>query len=343
MKVNRVDRGANADAHILLAKSHKPGHEERISALEGKDKKKDGDAPKKDDDGKPVKVKGEVAERIRRFLTEGGDAAAGETPEVEDKPKSDFQPTPVNPREKGSRVGEDGSGSRIVRIDPAMFEVVSATGNMMEWAIAPEELPDGVEEAMMTMVQSGETVMFQWMIDPLAGPPVEGNAKTAAEAFVAMRGALTNTAAIDPTEPLGGLSGEAPPLKPGGAAAPSVNGPAPAKPKPKPGQQALTKRSDMVGHFTRNKKRKKKDEEKSSHNLEKAGTSNTGYTINFSDGSTTVTGTARTPEDRVTSALDIITKGLVETDVLSESATGEDIRDILPTNLLAKLHNELSA
>ncbi len=355
MRVNRidlVDRGANADAHILLAKAHKPGHEERISALEDKDDapKK---APKKDGDGGTLKAKGEVAERIRQFLAEGGKAAEGEAPEGEakapaEKPKTGFQPTPVAPNEKGSRIGEDGSGSRIIRLDPAMFEVVSATGNMMEWAIAPEELPDGIEEAMMTMVQSGETVMFQWMIDPLAGPPVEGSAKTAAEAFVAMRGALTNQSAIDPTEPLGGLSGEVPPQQQPGKPAVGASPPV----KPKPGQQAVAKRNDGVRRalrtLTDKKKKKKDDEEKSSHNLDKS--FSTAGTFNLTAGSGTTTTEAnftyapiKTADQRVTSALDLITKGLVETDVLSETATGEDIRDILPDNLLAKLHNELSA
>lgn len=367
MKVSRVDlvdKGANEDAHILLAKAlHDPEE----------DKKRDVKEKASGSQGK-VQVKDEVASRIREFLADGEKAPGKQSAGATDTP---FQPTPVNPREKGSRIGEDGSGSRIIRLDPAMFEVVSASGNMMEWAIDPAELPDGIEEAMMVMVQSGETVMFQWMIDPLAGPPVEGSAKTAAEAFVAMRGALTNQSAIDPTEPLGGLSGEVPlpgaqpgaqpgqrpgaqprpgvPTKP----APSGNGavppPAGGAQKPNFGRDAKKKPGiakalhAAIAENTHGKKKKRRGKRKPFDEDDDNSVTKAADTISFTGSpntthSYTVTNvSAKTAEDRVTSALQLITKGLVEVDVLAENATSEDVRDILPDNLLAELHNELSA
>jgi len=371
MKVTRVDlvdKGANEDAHILLAKAlHDPKADKKRDA-----KKAKVDPRKKTDvdigsSGK-AEIKGDAATRIRELLA-GADkekapaksagAADGGTP---------FQPTPISPREPGSQ-------SRIVSIDPAMFEVVSATGNMMEWEIGPDDLPEGIEQAMMTMVQSGETVVFQWLIDPLVGPPVEGNAKTAAEAFVAMRGALTNQAGMDPLAPLGGLDGQAPvPGQPGvqpGAqpgvppgAAGKAAAPQPAgqlqkpKPKPKVGRQAQVRKALHGGGIAgalrnlsdkKKKKKRKKDDDEPAIEVTKFNTTGNNATVTFSGATSTphtytVSNTpVKTAEQRVTSALELITKGLVEVDVLTESATSEDVRDILPDNLLAELHNELSA
>lgn len=265
MKVTRVDlvdRGANQDAHIVLAKA---------------------DAPAKTSD---------LASRIKEFMASRSAATAKGAPgQAPGAPAPGGGASPLG-REKGS-------GSRIVRLNPADFEVVNSSGNMMEWAIPEDKLPEGVEEAMMTMVQSGDTPMFQWLIDPLAGPPVEGTAKTAAEAFVAMRGALTTQGAMDPAAMLGGLPGQP---APGGAP-----GGAPAS-KPNPAAPRLAKRIKVL-------KAAKKPVEKP----------------------------VRKADEVLQNTLDLIAKGLVEVNVFADTATGEDLRDILPTNLLGKITDELSA
>lgn len=76
--------------------------------------------------------------------------------------------------------------SRLSTISPSDFQAVEGKNGTTEWFIPPESLPEGVEEAVITMVPNGDTPTFQWMVDPLAGPPVDGVAKTAAEAFMAM-------------------------------------------------------------------------------------------------------------------------------------------------------------
>jgi hypothetical protein len=146
----------------------------------------------------------------------------------------------------------------------------------------------------MSMAQSGETVVFQWMVDPLAGPPVEGQAKTAAEAFMAMRAALTNTGAMDPTAALGGL--------PNGA-----NG----------GQPGTNRKADQTAPIAK--------------------------AITMVRKQRAATQVTKTAEETLDSTLDLIVKGLVEVDVFNETATGQDLRDILPANLLAELTNQLSA
>jgi hypothetical protein len=192
-RVDLVDRGAAQDAHIVFAK------------------------------------RSDLAERIRKNAMTGyAGGKPGGTGGAPAKPNP-AAPKAAAPQAQNPLARPKGAGSRIIRIAPTDFVVVEANGNMMEWAIPPEKLPEGVEEALVTMVQSGETVAFQWMIDPLAGPPVEGTASTAAEAFVAMRGALTQTSAMDPTQMLGGFPTQMPMGAPGAP-------PGAAPPKPGAGQ-----------------------------------------------------------------------------------------------------------
>ncbi len=299
-RVDMVDRGANQLADIVLAKA---------DTEVAKDSKK-GYPDKKNSNGKKrpegtgergsVKVKGELAERIREAIARQENGEGGEEKKAEGKDDKKFDRSPLS-RPRGEQ-------QRIVRIRPTDFEVTSADGNMMEWAIPEDKLPESVEEAIMTMAQSGEGVMFQWMIDPLAGPPVEGTAKTAEEAFLAMRGALTNTGSMDPSQMLGGF-----PNVPG-----QQNGQQPgqnpqqqqAQQQPKPER----KPSNSVAKRVRTRKR-----------IAKSLTSTTN------------------PDETLDDVLDIITKGLVDVNVFAETATGEDLGDILPEDSLEKLTSKLSA
>lgn len=254
-RVDLVDRGANQKAHIKLAK-------------------RDDSVAKNEKNGysDPAKKQG-LAERLSAMLGGGQEEAApGASPLA--RPK--------------------GQQQRIVRLRPEDFEITEVNGNMMEWAIPEDKLPEGVEEAIMTMAQSAETVMFQWMIDPLAGPPVEGQAKTAAEAFMAMRAALTTRGAMDPMSMLGGLPGQ---QKPGAA----------------PTNQKDKEPSPMAKAITSVRQQR-------------------------------VSGRAPvTAEETLNTTLDLIAKGLVEVDIFNETATGADLRDILPQNLLVELTKQLSA
>lgn len=302
-RVDMVDRGANQLADIVLAKADstiskdsKKGYPEKNGKNSNGKKRPEGTGERGS-----VKVKGELAERIREVMAQRENGEGGEEKGAEDgKDDKKFDRSPLSrPR---------GESQRIVRIRPTDFEVTSADGNMMEWAIPEDKLPESVEEAIMTMAQSAEGVMFQWMIDPLAGPPVEGTAKTAEEAFLAMRGALTNTGSMDPSQMLGGF-----PNVPG-----QQNGQQPgqnpqqqqAQQQPKPER----KPSNSVAKRVRTRKR-----------------------IAKSLGSTT------NPDETLDDVLDIITKGLVDVNVFAETATGEDLGDILPEDSLEKLTSKLSA
>lgn len=274
-RVDLVDRGANQNAHIVLAK---------------RDSKDKGDTGEKGS----VRVKGELAQRIREVMAEKEKGEEGDNKMPEDKPKGGGR-TPISrPR---------GEEQRIPRLKPTDFEVVAANGNMMEWAIPEDSLPEGVEEAMMTMVQSGEDVMFQWLLDPLAGPPVEGQAKTAAEAFVAMRAAIMNQGAADPMQALGGLPGE------------------PAQPEQMPQQQQKPQQQ-------------KPKEKQKSQGVAKRARIRKQYAE--------VLASRRNPKETLGDVLDIITKGLVEVNVFAETATGEDLGDILPEDSLEELSSKLS-
>lgn len=306
MKISRidlVDRGANQDAHIMLAK--RDGETPPAKPTAKPAPESNGSAPP------PVKVDGSLAERIRQAMSQGG----------EEQPKS--EPSPLG-RNKGEQ-------QRISRIRPADFELVEQNAQMMEWAIPEDKLPEGVEEATMTLLQGGDEAIFQWMIDPLAGPPVEGQAKSAPEAYAAMRAALTQGGAMDPASMLGGLPNQKKPANPGaGNGAP---GGAPGRPQPQktplakstPGRRRALK---ALAAARRNNKRRMAEgknpvvdgKEVSPASLSKAQASET-----------------------VDNTLDLIVKGLVEVDVFNETATGADLRDILPTNLLAELTNQLSA
>lgn len=303
-RVDMVDRGANQHADIVLAKADSKIAKDRQKGYP-EDEKKNSNGKKKRPEGTgergSIKVKGELASRIREVMAqkENGEEG-GEEKKVESKDEKKLDRSPLSrPR---------GESQRIVRIRPTDFEVTSADGNMMEWAIPEDKLPESVEEAIMTMAQSADGVMFQWMIDPLAGPPVEGTAKTAEEAFLAMRGALTNTGSMDPSQMLGGF-----PNIPG-----QQSGQQPGQnPQQQQAQQQRNperKPSNSVAKRVRSRKR-----------IAKSLTSTTN------------------PDETLDDVLDIITKGLVDVNVFAETATGEDLGDILPEDSLEKLTSKLSA
>lgn len=306
MKISRVDlvdRGANQEAHIKLAKRDDVEKNEKL----GYPEKKPGNPKPKDSKPKGNGKSGNsggLAERLRAAMAEAVGEAGGES-----KPKA----TPLG-RPKGDQ-------QRISRIRPADFELVEQDAQMMEWAIPEDKLPEGVEEATMTLIQGGEEVMFQWMIDPLAGPPVNGEAKSAPEAYAAMRAALTQGGAMDPTAMLGGLPGQQ--KAPGGLPG-QAPGQTPAKPKPREKDPVAKAFAESTPEHRKVLKAlataHRESKQVSPTSLDKS-------------------------QDRETldNTLDLIVKGLVEVDVFNETATGADLRDILPANLLAELTNQLSA
>lgn len=440
-RVDLVDRGAAPDAHILFAKS------DSFTPPSGKLKPKKPPTPAvapvasspapKPKPKAPAKKPG-AGSALQSFRESGLNKPATE-------PKVGPPPMP------GALGRPPGSGSRIVRIAPTDFEVTRMDGNMMEWAVPPDKLPEGVEEAIVTMVQSGDQVTFQWMIDPLAGPPVEGTANTAAEAFVAMRGGLTNTSAMDPMQMLGGFPSQMPAVPGMGAGKPGLPpaagmGGSPKLPSvrkhfgPGPHANGTAQAVHAGGSAQSRAVRGAKDEKGVFDALDvgdkfKSGPRNpvrsregggskmfadwknqadagAGNDFPFSPGTGDVsrrlrrerrvraeraemdaferdalpvrasnpeaediaaggTGKVRAgayPDGRranrysergrhlakaakaerqlnqtVDGVLDTVVKGLIETDIFVDTATGTDLRDILPENLLAELTNKLSA
>ena len=356
-RVDLVDRGANQFADIVLAKA----------------------------DARPS----DLADRIKQFMANKTSANGEESAKPEANPLQ---------RPKGEK-------KQIVRIRPTDFEVTEMNQQMMEWAIPDDKLPEGVEEAIMTMAYSGDVPVFQWMIDPLAGPPQEGQAKTAAEAFMAMRAALSGQSAMDPAAMLGGFPSE---KKPGG-----MNG-GTGMPQQKP--MGVAKRVKMAKRIAKHAAPthpgtgtdqsvhgsgggggngggdSPKDEAPSGprplYEIAREIRRDWGSKVNFgakpyldamgsldkisdnyfydsgesvvayflSNASTWRGDTARRVkaelkemlkmkkrDDALNNTLELITKGLVEVNVFADTATGEDLRDILPDNLLSKIRNELSA
>lgn len=302
MKVTRVDlvdQGANQEAHIVITKAADPGYKPKPEPAPAS-------APSAPSAPAPQKAPG-MADRISQMLGEKMGQGQGQ-----DAPGAPSDKAPQNPLGRAP-------GNRIVHIRPSDFQVVSQDGSMMEWEIPADKLPEGVEAAELTMAAQNGTQVFQWMVDPIMGPPIEGTAKTAPEAFLAMRGALTQTGAMGgPEALLGGLPG-APAAggAPAGAGSPSVGRLAGGGANgsmmggmPKP-------RSAKVGGIA------KRIAERKPVRAEPVAKGN--------------------PDTTLAETLDLIVKGLIQVDVFAETATGQDLADILPDDLLTEVRSKLSA
>lgn len=295
MKVTRVDlvdQGANQEAHIVIAKADSPGYKKPApSGAPAAPAPKKPAAPAAPAGGQapaPQKAPG-MADRISQMMGQKAQAPGGQAPGAD-------APAPMNPLGRAP-------GNRIVHIRPSDFAVVSQDGSMMEWEIPADKLPEGVEAAELTMAAQNGAQVFQWMVDPIMGPPIEGTAKTAPEAFLAMRNALTQTGAMGgPEAMLGGL--------------PSQTG-MPGQ----PGQGAMgapmQPRQQRVGGIAKRMAERK--------------------------GVTPEPIAKRNPDTTLAETLDLIVKGLIQVDVFAETATGQDLADILPKNLLADVRRKLSA
>jgi hypothetical protein len=182
---------------------------------------------------------------------------------------------------------------------------------MTEWMLPEEKLPEGIEEIMVTMASGGEKPTYQWMIDPVSGPPFEGTAKSAEEAFMSVRAKLTEHAGGFGAE-FGGFPDGLPELDLPGL--PGAKPPGPPQPNRPPVLKALS------------------DLQRSATLLER---------LNVSQNPDKEAVVA--VDKMVNASLETITKGLVAADIFIETATGEDLRDILPPELLDNLSKELSA
>ena len=180
------------------------------------------------------------------------------------------------------------------------------------------------------------------MIDPVTGPPLEGTAKSAEEAFMAVRAKLTEHAGgfgqefggfAKPGEEIPGLPGQPPipgkPPVPGQAPAgkPPIPGKPPVPEQPIPGKPPVPeqpKRPPVLKAL--------EDRHRTMVLLEK-------LDLQVPANKEAVV----RADDLVNASLEKITKGLVAADVFVETATGKDLRDILPNELLDELSRELSA
>jgi len=313
-RVDLVDAGANPEAHIVIAKADDRYPRAQAAQQTPPAQPRPGAAPAQRPGAAPAQPRPNPGQRPA--------PSQRSTPSPSPLPSGGQNPMAARRSGLADRIstmlGERGQddagaqrnpltrapGNRIAHIRPADFEVISQDGNMMEWAIPKDKLPEGVEAAELAMARQGDAMVFQWMIDPIMGPPVEGTAKTAPEAFMAMRSALTQTGAMGgPEGMLGGLpmGGTKPGAKPGAGAIPGANPGA----NPGMGQQQSQQKKPLPGLGSAIRK-------------------------------------ARV-EKSLTETLDLIVKGLIEVDVFAESATGRDLADILPEDLLAEIRNKLSA
>jgi hypothetical protein len=194
-----------------------------------------------------------------------------------------------------------------LRPDDFMSDPDSPKG-MTEWIVADDKLPEGIEEIKVSMASSGDKPKYQWMIDPASGPPVEGTAASAEEAFMAIRGKLTEHA--------GGFGQEF-----GIFGKPEMGG---MPPGGKPGMPGMPHRPPVLKAF---------DDYRRLRQIQKK----------LPTISTPSLEAVVDVDDLVDGALESITKGLVAADIFVESATGADLRDILPTELLDEMSSKLSA
>lgn len=224
-RVDTVDAGANQDSHILIAKrqedcgdlscNHAYCKKARAAKGTAFPEKMAADVSKAGLPASPSSAPRVAAAPSgpRRVASPAPTRAAGGGPS---------SPSPNALGGSGERTtnpDHPNPNSRLSHISPADFKAIEGKNGTTEWYIPPENLPEGVEEAVITMVPGGDAPTFQWMVDPLVGPPVDGVAKTAAEAFMAMRSALTQS----------------------GVANTDVTGPL-SKPKAKPGMSSMYKR-----------------------------------------------------------------------------------------------------
>lgn len=348
-RVDQVDAGANQHADIVLAKAA-GGVDPRMADLQNKLKQRTTAAAQPGAPAKPAPP----APALPKPAAAPGMGPRPGAP-VAGPPPGGLPPSPgagvPAPKPPGGPVPPGAAkNGRISRIRPEDFVAEKAGKGMTEWTLPDDKLPEGIEEVMVTMASGGEKPTYQWMFDPVSGPPQEGTAKTAEEAFMSLRGKLTQHAGgfgsefgafLPPEDALPGLPGlPGAPKPPGGppppgmgapkppgmgAPPPGLGGPPPgmrppAPPAaplnagpPKPPMPELPKRPDML---------KKVDL------LKRLGA------------------TIRTPDpadDRTDYVLETITKGLIAADVFIDSATGSDLRDILPSELLDEMSRKLSA
>ncbi len=241
--------------------------------------------------------------------------------------------------------------NRLSRIRPDDFvtEEGSSKG-MTEWMLPEEKLPDGIEEIMVSMASSGEKPSFQWMVDPETGPPFEGTAKSAEEAFMAIRANLTEHAGgfgqefgglPKPGEEIPGLPGQPPisgqpPIpgqpQPGKPPIPGQRPPVSPKP-PVPSPAGQPGKPPVPDPLKRPPVLKALEDRYRKVELLKA----------LGLGTTANKEAVVAGDKMVDASLESIAKGLVAADVFIETATGADLRDILPTELLDELSRKLSA
>lgn len=111
------------------------------------------------------------------------------------RPSGDRSQSPGGPGGGEGEVQNPGRPSRLVRFTPEDFVPSDMGDSYKEWEIPKDKLPEGIEEITITQFTDGQEVRWQWFIDPVSGPPTEGNAKSAADAIMALRSAATTTGA----------------------------------------------------------------------------------------------------------------------------------------------------
>jgi hypothetical protein len=189
---------------------------------------------------------------------------------------------------------------------------------MKEWTLKQEKLPEGIEEVSVLMASGKDAESsYQWIVDPAAGPPQEGTAKSPQEAFMAIRRELTTHNAGFGAE-FGGL----PMQLPGG---PPLGNPGPMAQRQKERTGVKLKAVQAI--------RKAVAEAEAEAPRARTSKRRTRVPAKLAD----------VADDAVSVALNAVAKGLVDADIFVETATGEDLRGILPDEVLEELSSKLSA
>lgn len=232
---------------------------------------------------------------------------------------------PMGP-EFGAKPGQP----RLQRLTPDMFEMTADSQTHKEWTLKPDQLPENMEAVVISMMSDGDGARYQWMMDPLDGPPQTGQSKTAPEAMMALRDAMTSYVATSAMQFMGGAAMPGMPGAPGASqrlpASPGAPAPAPGGGgSPAQGGSLLERLRAQMGAKGGGADAAKPGESRPAP----AGGSNPAA--------------REDPERKVRKALDLIARDFVEMNIVKAGTTGSDLRDILSSRTQESLSSMVSA
>lgn len=251
----------------------------------------------------------------------------------------------------GAEFGAKPGMPRLQRLTPDMFEMTADSQTHKEWSLKPEALPDNMEAVVVSMMSDGDGARYQWMMDPLDGPPRTGQSRTAPEAMMALRDALTSYVATSAMQFMGGAAPLGMPGAPGmpgagmpGAGAPGAPMPGgPQRPPAAPGAPAPPAAGGSEGSKPAAGGGLLERLRASMGNKAPAGPAAGESRPKPAGGANPAARPPAKPEEKLRKALDLIARDFAEMDIVKAGTDGGDLRDILSSRTLESLSSMVSA